>query len=201
MPNETRTVHEIAERVGLPARTVRYYDRIGLVDASRRSEAGYRLYDEEGEGRLRFVKQARGLGFSLDEIRELMAAAEAGCCGGLLPELDRLLAAKVAELDERIAEMREFRTRLAAFRAGNGSGCGCTGHGAFCSCLERVPQLLNIEKGGTGWPASVDAAARAARKLSEIKRDPDELRRILEEQREEIERQLKELEVAKGVAG
>jgi DNA-binding transcriptional MerR regulator len=136
-----RTVHEIAERVGLPARRIRYYDRIGLAGASRRTESGYRLYDAEDEARLRFVKHARSLGLSLDETRELLAAAEAGCCEGVLPELDRILEDKVAELDRRIAEMQEFRDRLSAFRAGTGSGCGCRGHGPFCACLDGAPDL------------------------------------------------------------
>lgn len=160
-----KTVHEVARRTGLPARTIRYYDRIGLVQASTRGENGYRLYGAEDEGRLRFVKQARTLGLSLDEVRELLEAAEAGCCDSLLPELDRVLAAKVAELDQRIAEMRDFRDRLAAFRAGHGSACGCSGHGAFCGCLDDVPELLQIDrKGGIEWPANVGAAVPAARR-------------------------------------
>lgn len=147
-----RTVQDVAKHVGLAARTVRYYDRIGLVSASERTPAGYRLYDAEDEGRLRFVKQARGLGFSLDDVRKLIEAAEGGCCDELLPELDRLLAAKVADLDERIEEMRTFRERLAAFRSGRGSSCGCSGHGAFCGCLDDAPELLQIQnaKGGVG---------------------------------------------------
>lgn len=145
-----RTVQQVAARVGLPARTVRYYDRVGLVEATERSEAGYRLYAAEDEGRLRFVKQARSLGFSLDDVRQLLDAAEAGCCGDLLPELDRLLQAKLVELDATIAELGEFRGRLAAYREGRGSACGCTGHGAFCGCLDDAPQLVQIRtrKGG-----------------------------------------------------
>ena len=129
-----RTVKQIAERVGLPSRTVRYYDRIGLVSPAERTEAGYRLYGSAEEGKLRFVRQAKGLGLSLEEIRELIAAAERGSCGEVVPELDRLLDDKVAEIDGQIAELRSFRERLVAYRAGRGSGCGCDGHGAFCGC-------------------------------------------------------------------
>lgn len=71
-----RTVKDVAVRVGLPSRTIRYYDRIGLVRSSQRSESGYRLYGAEEEGKLRFVRQAKALGFSLDDIRGLIAAAE-----------------------------------------------------------------------------------------------------------------------------
>lgn len=57
-----RTVNQVAARVGLPERTVRYCDRIGLVAPSARSGAGYRLYGSEEEGKLRFVQQAKSLG-------------------------------------------------------------------------------------------------------------------------------------------
>ncbi len=139
------TVKQVAERVGLPSRTVRYYDSIGLVSPGERSGAGYRLYGPEDEGRLQFVRQAKALGFSLAEIRGLIAAAERGCCGEVIPALERLLEAKVVEIDGRIAELHSFRARLVAYRAGTGSGCGCTGHGAFCECLARP--LLQIENG------------------------------------------------------
>ncbi len=133
------TVKQVAERVGLPSRTVRYYDRIGLVSPPTRSQAGYRLYSPEDEGRLRFVRQAKGLGFSLDEIRDLMAAVERGACGELVPELERLLADKVSQIDRQIADLQAFRERLTAYQAGRGSGCGGNGHSAFCGCLDDVP--------------------------------------------------------------
>jgi DNA-binding transcriptional MerR regulator len=140
------TVKQVADRIGLPSRTIRYYDSIGLVSPGERSGAGYRLYGPEDEGKLQFVRQAKSLGFSLAEIRGLITAAERGCCGEVIPELERLLDAKVAEIDGRIADLHSFRQRLVAYRAGTGSGCGCTGHGAFCECLTGAP-LLQIENG------------------------------------------------------
>ena len=134
------TVKQVAERVGLPSRTIRYYDRIGLVCADERSEAGYRLYSAEEEDRLRFIRRAKRLGFSLEDIRGLLAAAEGGC-GSTVPELDRLLEQKLAELDANIAGLTAFRARLVDYRAGKrliGSDC-CRG-GAFCGCLDDVPE-------------------------------------------------------------
>ena len=134
------TVKEVAERVGLPSRTVRYYDRIGLVRADERSPAGYRLYGAPEEGRLLFIRRAKRLGFSLDEIRGLMAAAEGGC-GATLPELDRLLEDKLREIDTKIAELTAFRARLVEYRAGKQlPTSGCCSHGNFCSCLDDVPE-------------------------------------------------------------
>lgn len=131
----THTVKDTAARVGLPSRTLRYYDRIGLV-CPPRTASGYRVYGPEEEGRLRFVRQAKTLGFSLDEIRDLLAVAERGRCSQVVPEVERLLDEKTAAIDGQMADLRSFRERLVAFRAGRGSsGCGCSDHGAFCGCL------------------------------------------------------------------
>lgn len=123
----------------MPSRTVRYYDRIGLVCADERSAAGYRLYGAEDEGRLRFIRSAKRLGFSLEEIRGLLAAAEGGC-GATVPEIKRLLDRKVGEIDAKIAELTDFRERLIGYRAGKRlSGGDCCSNGAFCGCLDDVP--------------------------------------------------------------
>jgi DNA-binding transcriptional MerR regulator len=135
------TVKEVAESVGLPSRTIRYYDRIGLVKADERTAAGYRLYSLEDEGKLRFIRRAKALGFSLEDIRGLMDAAERGCCDQVVPEVERLLGQKVMEIDARIAELSAFRERLVSYSEGRGSGCGCSnGSGAFCGCLDDVSQ-------------------------------------------------------------
>lgn len=131
----THTVKETAARVGLPSRTLRYYDRIGLVSPPR-AASGYRIYGPEDEDKLRFVRQAKALEFSLEEIRGLLAVAEGGCCADVRPEVQRLLDEKIAAVDARVADLGALRERLLAFRAtGGADGCGCRGHGAFCGCL------------------------------------------------------------------
>ncbi|MDQ3720966.1 MAG: MerR family transcriptional regulator [Actinomycetota bacterium] len=129
----THTVKDTAARVGLPSRTLRYYDRIGLVSPPR-TAAGYRVYGPEDEDKLLFVRRAKGLGFSLEEIRELIAVAERGSSSEVAPEVDRLLDEKIAAIDAQVVELGTFRERLVAFRGGGPSGCGCSGHSAFCSC-------------------------------------------------------------------
>ena len=133
------TVKQVAERVGMPSRTVRYYDRIGLVRADERSAAGYRLYSDQDEGRLLFIRRAKRLGFSLDEIRGLLAAAEGGC-GTTVPELERLLDRKLEEIDAKIAELAAFRDRLVEYRTGKRLERACCGSTAFCGCLDDVPE-------------------------------------------------------------
>lgn len=63
---------ELAERTGCNLETVRYYEKVGLLPEPPRNASGYRSYDSAHERRLRFVLRARELGFSLDEIRELL---------------------------------------------------------------------------------------------------------------------------------
>jgi len=144
----SHTVKQVATAVGFPSRTVRYYDRIGLVSPSARSEAGYRLYDAHDEGKLSFVRHAKALGLSLQEIRELIAAAESGC-GQVVPELERLLLDKVDEIDQRIRELQAFRQHLVEYAGGKANGCRCGAPGAFCGCLNDVPLPHPTERGTT----------------------------------------------------
>jgi DNA-binding transcriptional MerR regulator len=74
----TLTVSMLAKRAGVPAGTVRYYDRAGLLRPAARSPAGYRLYGEDAADRLRLVKGAQRLGLRLREVAELLAVRDRG---------------------------------------------------------------------------------------------------------------------------
>lgn len=151
MADVAGTVKQVAARVGLPEPTVRYYDRIHLVSPQLRSDAGYRLYGPEEEGKLRFVRDAKSLGLSLADIRTLMAAAERGCCGEVVPELDRLLRVKVAQINARLAALVEFRDRLESFRTGHHAGDGCDAHSPFCGCLNGAATLEAAANRRRNW--------------------------------------------------
>lgn len=69
-------IGEVANRVGLSLRTVRYYEEAGLVRPSQRTEGGFRLYGEEEIARLNLVKQMKPLGFTLQEMRQLLKARD-----------------------------------------------------------------------------------------------------------------------------
>ena len=141
----THTVKDTAARVGLPSRTLRYYDRIGLV-CPPRTPAGYRVYGPEDEARLRFVRRAKTLGFSLEEIRELLAIAEGGLSPEAVPELERLLDAKIAAIDAQVAELGAFRERLVAFRSAGGSGAGGgSSHDVFFGGLDGTGTVDDTE--------------------------------------------------------
>lgn len=104
-------IGEVAERTGLTAPTIRYYESIGLVKPPARSEAGYRRYSDTTVEELGFIKKAQTLGFSLDEIAEILKISRAGRrpCSHVLDLARRHLAA----VDERIQRLQRFRTQLA----------------------------------------------------------------------------------------
>lgn len=76
------TIGKLAQHAGVTTDTVRYYEKEGLLAPTRKTDAGYRLYDEDAARRLRFIKQAQQCGFSLLEIGELLLLrnSDAACC-------------------------------------------------------------------------------------------------------------------------
>lgn len=104
-------IGEVAERTGLTAPTIRYYESIGLVKPPARSEAGYRRYSDTTVEELGFIKKAQALGFSLDEIAEILKLSRAGRrpCSHVLDLARRHLSA----VDERIQQLQRFRAQLA----------------------------------------------------------------------------------------
>ncbi|MDQ1425729.1 MAG: hypothetical protein QOD72_3227 [Acidimicrobiaceae bacterium] len=73
-------IAEVARRTGFTTPTLRYYEEIGLMPPARRTEAGYRLYDERAVERLMFIARAKQLGCSLEEITELVRAWDTEDC-------------------------------------------------------------------------------------------------------------------------
>ncbi|HWP99774.1 MAG TPA: heavy metal-responsive transcriptional regulator [Vicinamibacterales bacterium] len=106
-------IGELAARSGVTPDTPRYYERLGLLPAPRRSASGYRLYGPAALDRLRFIKQAQGLGLSLREIRDPVDWADRG---GLkrCERVRALLRRKLADLDAKLTELETFRRTLAA---------------------------------------------------------------------------------------
>lgn len=106
-------IGEVAARTGVTIDTLRYYEKRRLLPRVPRSSGGFRLFPQESVERVRFIKQAQELGFSLDEISELLTTGGAAECR----RVRDLLRAHLAELDNRIKAMREFRRKLAGHLA------------------------------------------------------------------------------------
>ncbi len=143
-------VGEVAERAGVNVETLRYYERRGLLPAPERAPSGHRRYDEETVRFLRAIKEAQAVGFTLEEIAEYLRAARRSAAPS--EALRVRMAAKIDEIDDRIAALRRMREELARV-----VGCACSSLD-HCTCgaayLARRgkepamrPTLLHITNG------------------------------------------------------
>lgn len=128
-------IGELAERTGVEATTIRYYEGIGLLAEPERTPAGYRDYDETTAARLRFIRAAQSVGLTLGEIREVLGFRDRGemPCRHVATLIERH-AAELAERITALEEMRRDLVRLAwktrtAPEAAQGSA-------AFCHIIE-----------------------------------------------------------------
>jgi len=108
-------IHELAQITGVSAKTIRYYESIGLVPDPQRAENNYRQYTPSAVERLRFIVSARSLGFSLTDIGEFLSARDEGTlpCQRVLDSID----GRINEIDRRIADLLALRDTLARVRA------------------------------------------------------------------------------------
>src|SRR5262245_44882246 len=106
----TMTIGELARRAGVGVDTVRFYERQGLLEEPARRASGYRQYGEAVVARLRFIKRAQALGFSLKEVAELLAFRadpETTCA-----EVRQRALAKVADIEAKIKDLQRIREAL-----------------------------------------------------------------------------------------
>ncbi len=103
-------IGELARRSGLPVKTLRYYEDLGLLPALCRSEGGYRLFGQRSLRRLEFIRRLKTLGLSLEEIQGCLAVHDAGQlpCADIRGQLYR----QIGLVDERLRELRQFRAEL-----------------------------------------------------------------------------------------
>ncbi len=123
---ETLKIGQLAQRGGVGVETVRFYERQGLIDEPPRRASGYRQYAPATVARLRFIRRAKELGFSLGEIKELLdlrVSPEISTA-----EVKRTALAKIADLEERIATLESMKRALEEITA------ACSGEGPAGSC-------------------------------------------------------------------
>lgn len=103
-------VGDVSHKLGLNPQTLYFYERIGLIPKPKRTESGYRLYEERDLERLAFITRAKALGLTLDEIKEvlLLQNGEAPPCH----EIHSKLVNKVSQIEEAIAQLQELRSEL-----------------------------------------------------------------------------------------
>lgn len=133
-------VGELAERAGVGVQTLHYYERLGLLPEPDRSVSNYRLYPTDALRRVQFIKKAQALGFTLEEIKEILGLRGQGrapcrCVADVGKK-------HLQELDARIAALRKFRRELAAvvpeWEKETSHQRKCAGE--FCDLIDRLPE-------------------------------------------------------------
>ena len=131
-------VGELAARAGVGVQTIHYYERLGLLPQPDRSVANYRLYPPASLRQVQFIKKAQALGFTLEEIKEILGLRERGrapcrCVADVARK-------HLREMDARIAALREFRKSLAAvvprWEKETAGQRRCAGE--FCDLIEQL---------------------------------------------------------------
>jgi MerR family mercuric resistance operon transcriptional regulator/MerR family gold-responsive transcriptional activator of gol and ges genes len=128
----TFTIGHIADAASVNIQTIRYYERRGLLLPSGRTRSGYREYDRDAIRRLRFIKHAQALGFSLKEIQDLLAlrVGSASAC----PAVERRTRAKIEVIDGKLRELERLKGTLIDLAA----ACRARKPTAECPVLESL---------------------------------------------------------------
>ena len=123
---KTLTIGQVARSAGVGVETVRFYERQGLLEEPERRESGYRQYTEDVVAWLRFIRRAKELGFTLKEVRELIALRRDP--SATRADVRRQAGTKIADIEAKIRDlqrMKEALLKLTAFCRGHGPASGC----------------------------------------------------------------------------
>ncbi len=111
------TISTLAASVGISADTLRYYERVGLLEPASRSDAGYRLYDEASAERLRFIKGLQRMGLQLGDIKELLDVRDRGSCP--CGHTKVLVERRLSDVQAEIRQLRVVREQLLILKGRN----------------------------------------------------------------------------------
>ncbi|WP_238134241.1 Hg(II)-responsive transcriptional regulator [Calderihabitans maritimus] len=132
------TISQVAKQVGVNVETVRYYERLGLISKPPRTESGYRLFPHEVIGRIKFIKRAQELGFTLSEINKLLGLADSenfDC-----HEVRQFASQKLREIESKIRDLEKIKIVLQDLSS------RCPGQGSISQC--PIIETLSGEGGG-----------------------------------------------------
>jgi len=126
------TTGKLAKQCGVGVETIRFYEREGLIEEPPRRESGYRQYPEEIVRRVLFIKRAKALGFTLKEIKELLAIRiePEATCGDVLRQAE----AKITDIEERIVTLQRMKQALTRLTV----TCSGRGPASLCPILEAM---------------------------------------------------------------
>lgn len=123
---EPLTTGQVARRAGVGVETIRFYERKGLIAEPPRKESGYRQYPEEAVARVRFVRRAKELGFTLKEVKELLLLRASP--GSRCDNVRRRAEAKIWDIEQKVQALRRMKKALTRLTA------ACDGRGPVADC-------------------------------------------------------------------
>jgi len=177
------TVGQLARATGVPAKTIRYYEQVGVLPVPRRSGAGYRQYSRHDVHRLLFIRRARALGLSLAKLKELTAELDSGECLSMRPRLHALVAEQLRTVQRQIVECQLLERQLAQVLQRLQTATP-TNHADGCRCLdsdnpeeqEQFQPVLPLQTKGEAMrsPTLEPLTRLAPASLSEPSSDGDE---------------------------
>ena len=126
------SIGQLAKRAGVAIDTVRYYERNALLSPAGRLASGYRQYGSSELTRLRFIRRAKALGFSLEDIRELLTLSDERD----VAQVKRAAQSKLADIGKRIAELQSIQAALQSLI----EACPGHGHAESCPILNALTQ-------------------------------------------------------------
>ena len=128
------TIGQVAKQTGVTVETVRFYEKQGLIAAPQRSESGYRQYSQETVKRVRFIQNAKEVGFTLKDIGELLALRQEP--GTSCPDIKLRATQKIDEVDQKIRDLKRIREALTRMIL----KCGSRGAVSQCPILEELDE-------------------------------------------------------------
>ena len=135
-------ISELSEQTGLSAYTLGYYEKHGLINASNRSEAGYRFYTDSDVRRVEFVKTARNTGFSLEDIGQLLSI-RVDKLSHSCQEVTDITRKKLDEVNAKLFELQSMQQTLQLLLE---SCCGGPENATHCSIMEALDAGLLLDK-------------------------------------------------------
>ena len=129
--SSTLTIGQLASAAGVPTSTVRYYERVGLFKPDARTRANYRCYTARAVERLRFIRAAQAAGFSLEDVRQMLALthSDESPCG----EMPALINRRLDDVRRRLRDLKRVERTLA-----NAAKSCCKGGADWCAEVKRL---------------------------------------------------------------
>src|SRR5512141_2224602 len=132
-------IGQVAKQANTTTQAIRFYERIGLLQPATRGENRYRLYPPDAVHQVRFIRRAKRMGLTLDEVGELIGLARDGACEPLRKTMEQMLARKIRETESQIQSLTGFRDDLQLlYQQVKASAETCGTCGSFmpdCDCL------------------------------------------------------------------